>query len=201
VTHNDDLTGIFDNATVLDFTKTKSSAFSELFYPDAQYPNGQVGVEAFNAFVAEQLRATGYAFHASDGQINPIGVLGNETMRRAFSPDDDEILGQYLQRLGREARAMQATWFFISQITPTGWFAEQESQPEATSAEAVAAAGGASAMTNNIYWYAERREDDQEHRHGIIEILPSNRLGRAMEAISQSMTIYGQVLSGSIQTL
>lgn len=192
---SDDLTGVFDDLTPEDFSVV-TTAFHSTDYPDQQYPEGQVGEAAFEVFVAECLRATQYAFTASDGQINPIGLLGNRHLRRSFAPDNDEIVGQYIARLAREARLMRATWFFISQIVPTAWFSSDTLHPSDSAEGAQEAVEQGETHHSNVYWYAERVEGtDSQRRHGIIQILESGKLGDLMEGIpEQRVSIYAPVL-------
>lgn len=184
---NDEYNGIFDHLNPDDFVR-ETSAVDEV-------PRVNVGVEKFNQFVDEQLRAVRFAYLASDGQINPIAVVASPTVQRMFAPDDDETLGQYLQRLHREANLIGARWLFISKQTLVGSQETPASQmKDVNDPESV---GDESALTEGVYWYAERREgDERHHRHGIIpELAGRNVLGEMTEGPQeQTVPMFAKIL-------
>lgn len=183
---NDDFTGIFDHLSPDDFN-LETSAVDE-------NPGVYRGPHAFSTFVDQQLRAVRLAFAAADGEINPVAVLVSPTVERVFAPDDDETLGQYLDRLSNEARTVGATWFFISKKTVAGVFSSNE-HPDVNSPEAMQAAIDEGTAKLNVLWYAERREgDERHHRHGLLEIV-GNKLGQMYEGpAEQGLTAFERVL-------
>lgn len=160
---SDDLTGIFDHLEPEDFIITTTAVDATL--------GDYVGRDRFERFITEQLHAVRIGFTASDGQLNPLGVLASPTIQRVFTPDDDETLGDFLQRIKRESDLIQAHWFFFAMQTRTARVevtpAEDGSVPAADSAAMqfhIAKHGGQKA----IMWYAQAIGQHEETRAGVI---------------------------------
>lgn len=178
----DNLRGIFDNLTP-DMFITETSAIDE---SEGVYR----GSVAFNASVDERLRGIRAAFATSYGQVNPLAVLTNATTQRVFTPQQDENLGQFLERLKREARSMGAHWFFLAKknVVAVVWeeLEDTDERHDVTSkaSELMAKAAGVEPEVG-ILWYAESREGNERvHRHGALRI-EGNKLGEATEGDGQ----------------
>ena len=157
----DELTGIFDHIRPEDFI-LETTAIQE-------YERTNEGVEAFNAFVDEQLRAARQSWIAAEGEVQPIAILASTTKQRVFTPDDEETLGEWVQRLHREAQRMQANWVFLTKRTMVGSAAPGAQDVDFNDQEAVQAAIEAGTLVDGSLWYAERREGgERHHRFGIM---------------------------------
>lgn len=181
----DEFEGIFDDLSPEDFNR-ESSARS---IKTVKKP------KSFDDFVQHWLDATRLAFHAADGRMDPTAVMMDSNSRRIiFSPDDDETLGQYIDRLQREARTLGATWFFTTVLTQGGTYQTDEGRIIGDP-EALEEAREQDALKPCIYWYAERRDGaNDEIRHGIIGI-DAGDTGEVFEAPSEHASpIYRKVL-------
>lgn len=186
---NDEFTGIFDNLNPDDFT-LETSAIDET-------SRENLGVEAFNAFVDEQLRALRISYAAADGElISPVSILASPVLQRVFSAEDDENMGQYVARLHREAKRMGATWVFTSKQTLVGTaLMLPDDMVDINDSKAVDKAIEEGRMEEGIFWYAERREGDERHnRQGIIRVV-GNKLGAMTEGpAQQQIPLMAQIL-------
>ncbi len=156
----DDITGIFDDLSPEDF-KSTTTAFTEI-------SRTNVGLDAFNAFVDEQLRAVQISYATAKGDMAPVAVLANDSIQRLYVPSDEETLQNYLDRLSEEAKQMGATWFFISRPTQVGsHLVGSDEVHDATTAETIQEAKEQGALQRGLFWYADRREDERQKRMGI----------------------------------
>lgn len=189
---NDDLTGIFDHLTP-DMFIAETSAIDET---EGNY----VGVDAFNASVDERIRGLRAAFATSFGNINPLAVLSNATTQRVFTPQQDENVGLFLERLQREAMTMGAHWFFFAKrnVFAVYWreLDDDDVRHDAASDESQreAIADGTEPEVG-ILWYAERREGAEiHHRQGVLEI-DGHRISGATEGDGrQTLGVFSTVL-------
>lgn len=166
---SDQYDGIFDHLRPEDFAITTTASLSK---------DGAFTPEQFSEFVEEQLHAVRWGFVVSDGQIIPVGVLASPTVQRVFVPDDDETLGDFLQRIKREADLIGAQWFFFAMESQSKTFkasdldVDPENPPAPDSAEMQAAlrAAGGEGVVEVIMWYAEAVGAHPETRGGLIPI-------------------------------
>lgn len=188
---NDDFAGIFDDLTP-DMFFAETSAVHE---DEGKW----TGAEAFNQVVDESLRGLRLAFASTHGQVNPTAILANATVRRFYVPDQDENLGQFLERLKREARAMGAHWFYFAKRNVYASWQEPEdatSKTDMASPEAMQKASEhGSELQVGLCWYAERREgDDVHHRHGVMSIEDNKITGTIEGDGDQTMGVFSAVL-------
>jgi len=186
----DEYEGIFEDATIADFMRS-TSARIEL----AQ--TGQ-GVDAFNQFVDEQLRAVRMAWIAAETYMQPLALIANDEQQRIFTPDDDETLGQFVERVHREAVAMEATWMFVAKRTMVanlGSAVEVDRDVDVTNSDEWEKAVAAGIIRLGVLWYAERREgDERHHRHGQMQD-EEGTLGEMREgAPSQAVPLFASIL-------
>jgi hypothetical protein len=187
---SDEYEGIFDDATVADFLR-ETSAKLEL----AQTGHG---VDAFNRFVDEQLRAVRMAWIAAETYMQPLAVIANGAQERVFIPDDDETMGQFVERMHREAVAMEATWAFVAKRTMVanlGAALDVEQDIDVTDPEEWEKAVAAGIVRLGVVWYAERREgDERHHRHGQMQD-EEGTLGEMREGSrSQALPLFASIL-------
>jgi len=163
---NNEYEGIFEDATVADFMR-KTSAKIDLARTDRQ------GLDAFNLFVDEQLRAVRMAWIAAETYMQPLVLLVNHHQQRVFTADDDETVGQFFDRMHREAVAMEATWLFVAKRTMVGYLGsalDVEQDVDVTDPEEYERAVVAGIVRLGVMWYAERREgNERHHRHGQMQ--------------------------------
>lgn len=180
---NDDLDGIFDHLDPKDFNVT-TTAFSErpLARPD----------DRFETFLEDRLAGVREAFVAAQGELNSIATLANLSIERSFGPHRDEMLGDYINRLQREAELMQARWLFISIRTNVGSMLVTDERPRVDDPKLLEKAP---LLTEAVYWYAERLDDDEcPRKHGYFTI-EGVQLGQMTEGeISQPVGSYGRIL-------
>lgn len=191
-THDDDkYAGVFDHLTPEDFNLDATTAISEI-------PRTNHGVDAFNSFTEEQLRAVHTAFMASEGHLQPIALLANETTQRAFTPDDEETVAEFIKRLNREAQRMRAVWTFYAckTLVSVEMVSPDDEQPDVNDPEEIAAAVERGQMQPGVLWYSERREGDEQHRRqGVMAEAGPGRLGPTQEASAlQSIALLALIL-------
>lgn len=182
----DEFTGIFDDLNPDDFTRATSAI--------AEMPR----TETFADFVDDQLRAVRFAFASASGQIDPLATLASRSTERVFSADDDESLGQYVQRLRREAQGIQAEWLFIFKKTIVGTFARGDESTASDSAEAMQEALNDGTTMEAVYWYAEDHSGSEPaRRHGFLTIV-GNHLGDMIEGdAEQTVNLFNGILGSS----
>ncbi|NUS02073.1 MAG: hypothetical protein HOV97_05860 [Nonomuraea sp.] len=157
------------------------------------------GATAFNASVDERLRGIKAAFASSFGKINPIAILTNATTQRVFVPQQDENLGQFLERMQREARTMGAHWFFFAKKNTFAVYYPEDDDEEiydvGSDAARERAARSGSDLSVGILWYAERREGEEvHHRHGALEV-EGHKVTKATEGDGdQTLGVFSTVL-------
>lgn len=166
---DDEFTDIFDHLTPEDFF-IESSAISE---DEGLYK----GAASFDLHIEEAIRSVKVSLATSWGQMKPVAILSNEKTRRTFTPTEDETLGQFLERLQREARTLGARWFFFAKRHELRLYDEEEGVEivDAATDEAVETAikQGKQAETA-IFWYAERREaNETQVRQGVLHLSPA----------------------------
>lgn len=143
--------------------------------------------QPFNKFVEASLDALRLAFHAADGQPNPVAILISDHGRLIFAPDDDETLGQYIDRLTREAKGFYAHTLFTAWLTEGGTY-EGDTQHDLGSSEGLEEV---SEMREVIYWYAQRK---RKIRHGIM-MIEAGDTGDIVEAPAEHAAhVYRQIL-------
>lgn len=182
--NNDDLTGIFDDLTPNDFSTVRNE-----------------GSMAFHRFVQENVKSVKIAFMAVDGNpINPLATFANPENEWVFSPNDDENLGQYVDRLRKVAKEIGATWFFISRMTQVATYSVDinDVPKDINGPEALAKASEhGAAVVPGILYYAERLENGvREVQHGIMKI-NENRLEDPIvgNGLAQSIGLFENILS------
>lgn len=186
MTHNDDFDGIFDHLNPEDFSSTTTAVHEQ---------PAQEQLPPFDAFVSRQLTAVRYAFAAADGAINSVATLANGRLERMFAPQDDETLGQYIDRLAREARLMDARWLFISAKTDVGSILQSDAEDPvaADDTDAIAVAENMGTVKEAVFWYAER-VDEPLTRTGFLTIVGLH-LGDLFESeLAQPVRSYGRIL-------
>lgn len=187
---SDEYEGIFENATVADFERSTSAKI--------ELAQAGQGVEAFDRFVDEQLRAVRMAWIAAETYMQPLVLLANGKQQRVFTADDDETLGQFVQRMHREAVAMEATWVFVAKRTMVanlGHALEVEHDTDVNDRDEYEKAVAAGLVRLGAMWYAERREgDERDHRHGQMQD-EEGTLGEMHEgARNQGIPLFASIL-------
>jgi hypothetical protein len=187
---SDQYEGIFNDATVEDFLRETSAR--------VEMPQSGQGIDAFNRFVDQQLRAVRMAWIAAETYMQPLAVIANGQQERIFIPDDDETMGQFVERMHREALAMEATWAFISKRTMVanlGVATDTGYDVDVTDPEQWEKAVAAGIVRLGVVWYAERREgDERHHRHGQMQD-EEGTLGEMSEgSSSQALPLFATIL-------
>jgi len=181
----DDITGIFDHLTPEDFFDPDTSA------QKIPLENGCT----FDSFVHEQLTMLRYAFAACDGNINPMTVLANSEYAIVYQANDEENLGQYIDRMNTEARRIGARWAFFYKRTLVARQAPGNNinVGDATLMEEALKAG---ATQEAVYWYAARTDGDEPAmRHGYAAI-DDAKLGDVSEGPAQPNDLLNRILGG-----
>lgn len=130
------------------------------------------GINHFNGFVDAHVQRSKEQTYSEHG-FHAFSTLHNPTEQRHFHPDDDETAHQYAERLAREAKDMQATWFFTAMLAPGRAYSGDEVPPDidADNPQELAAAIESGVLRLSICWYAQ---DDEEsppfRRSGIITL-------------------------------
>lgn len=181
---DDDLPeGFFSHITPDDFARETSARHVALL---DQVP--------FDDFVEASLESLRFAYHAADGNPNPVAVMVCPDGRRIFTPDDDETLGQYIDRLGREAKQHNAGRLFTAWLTEGGTYEGDEYDVD--SPEAMAAAEASGAVQIVLYWFAQDGRRNPVIRHGIMAI-DSGNTGPVHEgAAEHAAPVYKGILGG-----
>lgn len=183
---SDQFTGIFDDLTPEDFTRRTTSAVTELDRIE----------RSFDDFIADMLRAVRFAFASASGEIDPLATLAGGHVERVFAPDDDETVGNFIDRLAREAKVLDAEWLFIYKRTVVGTF-QSDDGGSVDGPDAMQSALDAGTTQEAIYWYAEDRSSgESERRHGFLTIV-GNHLGDQVEGNSvQTVRAFTRILGG-----
>lgn len=114
----DDINGIFDNVSMADFLDQESSAVGIVSL--ASQDEVFAGEEAYARFIARCLATLRTSWAAAEGEINPIAILATREKQYIFTPDNDETMEQWTERLRRDAAKLGAGWVFISRVTMVG---------------------------------------------------------------------------------
>lgn len=156
-----------------------------------------VGSEKFEQFCATLIDAIRLAFLASDGDdINAIAVLANPEKAVAFVGDDEETMGQYMERLGAEAARLGATWFFMCHFTDVGMHVIT-SEDQITDVHA----RNGEELSRGAFIYARRREGDESVTKQFIALVYGNRLGELQAGPeNQPAQVFDKVLDGVDKT-
>lgn len=152
-----------------------------------------VGQEKFEQFCTNMIDAARLAFLASDGdEINHIAVLVNPTKAVAYVGDDEETMGQYMDRLTAEAERLKATWFFMCHFTQVG---TAPLDPDRVGTDVNVGAGDAK-LNRGAYFYA-RRKEDEDQTFQAVAVAYGNRLGEIhLGSSEQPAGNFAQVLDG-----
>jgi hypothetical protein len=182
--NEDEFTGIFDSISPDDFATPFATAVDE-----ASRSNG-----SFDEFVDGQIRAVRYAFAASSGKVDPLATLASPVIERVYAAYDDETLGQYIDRLAREASEMHATWLFIFKKTVVGTFETDDDHTVGVDdPESMQRALDGGTTQAAVYWYAEDRPGEMR-RHGFLKI-SGNSLGDLVEGDArQTVNAFNRIL-------
>lgn len=166
--NDDELSGIFNDLSPDDFA-VQTTARVETYLSGS--PN--VGDAAFIKFVdhnIEVLRTSALA--AGGNEINPVAVLASASTQWIFSPEPDESMGEYIERLHGEAERLGATWCFISRFTMVaatsgGVFQDEDIADDKRGVKMMEEGN----LTRGVVFYAARVEDgDHQRRHGVMFI-------------------------------
>lgn len=186
----DEYTGIFDDLTPDDFLLATSAV-----------GGGEITrntAPAFDEFVDEQLRMIATAWIAAETWIQPLAVIADHSKQRMFVPEEDETLGQFVDRVHREAKAMGAIWTFVSKRTQVASIMSAENfDVENASQEAWDEAQAAGKVRLGLVWYAERVDGPMpRHRHGQMwdegNVLSAPKEG----ASDQRIPLFEKILNG-----
>lgn len=186
----DEWDGIFDDATVGDFIRDTSAR--------TEMARTNHGLEAFNLFVDEQIRAVRTAWISAETYMQPLAIVADHEKQRIFIPDDDETLRQFVERMHREAKAMDAIWTFVAKRTMVanlGSASDAEHDIDVDDPDQWEQAVAAGLVQLGVMWYAERREGgDRQHRHGQM-VDEGGVLGELREgARNQSIPLFAMIL-------
>lgn len=187
---SDQYEGIFNNATMDDFIRDTSARL--------ELANTGQGQEAFSKFVDEQLRAVRMAWIAAETYMQPLTVIANGKSERVFIPDDDETMGQFIERMHREALSMEASWAFVAKRTMVanlGSALDVDVDVDVTDPQEWEKAVAAGIVRLGVVWYAERREGDERHyRHGQMQD-EEGTLGQMSEGSqAQEIPLFASIL-------
>lgn len=182
---DDEIEGFFDDLTPEHFHQD-SSSFVEMSRPN----------ETFDAFVGEQVRATQIAYATAEGSMAPVAALVNAETLRMFVPQDEETLGDYLQRLHTESLDMDARWFYLARATQVAsHLVRPEDLHDATQGEVVEGAKEANVLVDGLIWYAEARGEAPEKRMGIFYDNNDGVLERPIAVSGQQSALLEAVLA------
>lgn len=118
----------------------------------------------FDGFTEELLRETRLSFEVADGQMNPIAVLQSHEKRRRFTPDDDETVYMFYDRLQREAQDFPGVRLFFTSIMSQATVGERH---DVSTKEGLEAAKASESLIDVINWYSEC-SDTGQMRFGSI---------------------------------
>jgi hypothetical protein len=179
---SDDITGIFDHLTPEDFFDPDTSA--QLIPISETY--------TFDEFVEQQMVLLRYAFAACDGSINPMIALVNDNTVIIYQANDDENIGQYVKRMGVEAKRIGARWAFFYKKTLV---ATRKTEETLSATGLMAGADEADAWTA-VYWYASRVDGEEPAmRHGYATIdNTETKLGEFAEGPLQPNEVLSKIL-------
>lgn len=186
--------GIFDHITMEDFiTTTSAVGVCDLATLDAQF----MGAGAFDRFVSRQIETVRVSYAMAEGDINPVVILATVDTQYVFIIQGDETVGDFMERLRREATEIQATWTFIARKCMVGQADDGEDTDSVVGDEDVfrrAATRGR--MKVGVLFYAQRKEGEEtEHRQGYMHDDGEDNLGQVHMAIASQRTPLFDLLS------
>lgn len=76
--------------------------------------------ESMPAYSGRHIDSLYLAIAASDGDVNPVVILTNDRIERAFVAEDDDTLGTFLARLAQSRRAINAHRLFFARAMDVG---------------------------------------------------------------------------------
>lgn len=169
MTQDDDISQAFREVSVADFER-ETSALDRIVY-EPEHERFTSGRNNFNGFVDSQIdrskeQANAHGFHA-------FSTLHNATEQRHYHPDEDETASQYAERLAREARNMQATWFFNAMFAPGRAYQDGEEPPDidVDDPDAIREALESGQLHLSICWFAQCNEEVEPFRRSGIIVL------------------------------
>lgn len=185
---DDELTGIFDDIKPEDFFGSSASSAAHV-------------EETYDKFVSRMVETTRTAYLAAAGQMDSLAFLSGGGTEWMYVPDDEETLGEYLERLRQEAKRLNATRLFIVRRTLVGaqeMPAEDIERGEVFDvghAQKIAEAAEEGRMVPGVFFYASCSESGKpDTRYGIMRA--SNvRLGEpVMSEVNQPVTHFDTIL-------
>lgn len=111
----DDITQAFADLNPEDFFRVTSAIEHHHYLPTAKYLG--TGATNFDGFVDAHTQHATERTLSHEG-FQAVSYLHSLDELRKFAPDNDETAPQYAARLAREAKLMQATWFWTGMIAP-----------------------------------------------------------------------------------
>lgn len=181
---DDEFAGIFDDLNPNDFGGVTSAPARK---------------ETFQEFLEANLRAVRISYLAVDGnQLNPIAILQAEDTEWTYAPEDDESLGEYVDRLREEAKRLNAVRLFISRTTKVGVLPTGDLPDAGDLNTATEMMENGELSDGAAFFGMERVGDVWERVHGIM-VAFANRLGEAQYAPDdQSMDLFARILDQSL---
>lgn len=183
--NDDELTGIFDDLKPEDFFGSTV---------------GAAHVEPFSNFVDRMVETVRTAYLAAGGQVDSLAVLATGEREWSYVPNDEESLGDYLERLRLEAKRLSATRLFVIRRTMVGSQeipaedAEKGEVFDVGHAQRIAEAVEDGRMVEGVFYYASCSEGAKVTRYGIMRSSGA-RLSEPVEAeVQQAVTHYDSIL-------
>lgn len=134
----------------------------------------------FDGFLSEHLQVTRIAFASCDGGIFPIAALGTGKNVYYFKAEDNETLGEFIERVSTFARVHQSRWCYIFKRASASYQGEERS---------------------GLYWMAGHRKGTAVYyRHGYFEI-EGQTLGSCIEGVvrEDQPPAFWEILEGRVE--
>lgn len=184
----DEISTAFANVKPEDFHR-ETSALTDQAAPST------TGEEPFHTFI-DMLILISKNRVFTKSVFEPFAVMANTERQRLFAADQDETPEDWATRLQREARAMQATWLYVSLLTPARHYIDQPLDTLDTP-EAISAALDKGDVAISLCWAAFRREGEEfEQLAGMIPLTKDVQPGPSTEGAPADNNPFIKVLLG-----
>lgn len=171
---DDEIEAAFKDLSVDDFI-LETSARHEIAFSKEDQEEVVSGYENWSAWIAAMrgMVKVMYMADISHGhQFVALSILHENTKQRMFTPDYDETIRNYVDRLIRESNVLHPTWAFSAILAPHAVYDGDASPPDIdmNSSEEIRLALEAGELEMGIFWFAERDDGTGKSKaSGVIE--------------------------------
>jgi hypothetical protein len=176
---------VFDHLTPEDFARDTSARESQVkpgVIQNLGLNTGPIGYDLFVELWLQKCRDLA----ETDDDFTPFAVLSNAMIERYFEGEDDEVPADFARSLQREARQMNASWFFVAMVAPARAVYRDEETPKQIGGDLgeIQAALMSGDLDLCVCWTTTSAElgGQRRSRAGIMYLDDEGRIGQEIEA-------------------